>query len=150
MLWYLVILAFVPFLTQMQGELMCASGEEPFLQLTVVGCDEFPCNVYVGERAAMEIIFRAPRDIQSFSPRALAFILNIPIPYELPYETRDGCSHLLDGECPIPQGTVVRHILYMDVSPHYPGAQNLLVDISLHDENDVAIGCTRVTLHVIR
>uniref|UniRef100_A0A1B0CC73 Putative major epididymal secretory protein he1 n=1 Tax=Lutzomyia longipalpis TaxID=7200 RepID=A0A1B0CC73_LUTLO len=150
MLRYLILAAFIPAILATEGVTTCAAGHDSPIQVTVEGCPVAPCDITLGGEAIMRVVFQAYQDIPSFSPRTIAFLLGIPVPYTLPPEiVNHACDHLEDGECPIPYGTVVTYVFRLPVGPNYPPTNNLQIELSLMDPSNNVINCVRVPINAV-
>ncbi|XP_055696590.1 uncharacterized protein LOC129797773 [Lutzomyia longipalpis] len=149
---YLIFAAFLPAIFANTNGVTSCSGNPPLpAQTSVLGCSQTPCNIKLGERTGIDIVFQAPRDITNFRPKARAYVLGIGIDHALPDDIVNGaCENLSAGECPIPAGTVVEYNFELLVSSSYPPTNNIDVDISLIDQNDNVIVCSRIRINAIR
>ncbi|XP_055697262.1 NPC intracellular cholesterol transporter 2-like [Phlebotomus papatasi] len=147
---YLILVAtFIPAIFATEGLMQCSGGHEAPLEVIVEGCDQAPCDIQLGSDAIMRVTFFAYRDIATFSPRTIAFLGPIPIPYELPPNVRDtACDNLEGAECPIAAGSTVVYVFRFPVGPNYPPTNNLQIELSLM-EDDSLINCIRVPINAV-
>uniref|UniRef100_A0A1L8DQ67 Putative niemann-pick type c2 n=2 Tax=Nyssomyia neivai TaxID=330878 RepID=A0A1L8DQ67_9DIPT len=153
MLRFFILLTFIPaiILANTNGIKNCAGNPPLPIETSVRSCSQTPCDIKLGERTGIDIIFKAPRDISTFKPKARAHVLGIGIDHDLPEDIVNGaCDNLSAGECPIPEGTVVEYNFELLVSSSYPPTKNIDVDISLLDQDDKVIVCSRITINAIR
>ncbi|GAB0088667.1 hypothetical protein DMENIID0001_031300 [Sergentomyia squamirostris] len=141
----LILTTLIPAILATEGLQICNSRHDMPSQTTVIGCDSAPCEVLLGGSARMEIIFTAPRTINTLTPVATAFLLGIGVPYELPPHIQVGCDHLENQRCPIPAGTRVTYNFELPVSSNYPAVRNMPVEVALQDEQGT-FSCVRVRI----
>ncbi|GAB0087610.1 hypothetical protein DMENIID0001_019390 [Sergentomyia squamirostris] len=148
---YLILAALVPAILATEGVTNCFAQHEQPLSVVVEGCAVAPCNIQLGTEAIMRVVFNSHRDLVSFRPRTIAFLLGIPIPYELPPAITDhACDHLEDGgECPIPAGTVVTYRFQFPVGLNYPPTNNLQIELSIMSHDDQVVNCIRVPINAV-
>ncbi|XP_059621770.1 NPC intracellular cholesterol transporter 2-like [Phlebotomus argentipes] len=142
--------ALIPAILATEGLQTCNRG--PSVRpdsVNVIGCDQTPCVIILGESARMEMVFTAPTTIQDLRPSATAFMGILPVPYPLPPEIQRGCDHLANATCPIPAGTTVKYNFELPVSEDYPPTPNLPVEITLQD-GTTGFQCIRVTIRATR
>ncbi|GAB0087609.1 hypothetical protein DMENIID0001_019380 [Sergentomyia squamirostris] len=151
MLRYLILAAFVPAILATNGVTRCQSNADQPIEANVIGCSQTPCNIKLGERTGIEIIFKASRDVENFKPKARAYLFGLGIDHDLPEDVvNSACKNLSAGECPIPKDTVVAYNFELLVSESYPPTNNIDVDISLVDQANNVIVCSRIRINAIR
>ncbi|XP_059610855.1 uncharacterized protein LOC132257833 [Phlebotomus argentipes] len=152
MLSYIILATLIPaILANTSGVASCSGNPTQPIQVSVLGCSQTPCNIVLGQRTGIEIIFKADRDIPNFKPTATAYVFGMPLDHTLPDDVVNGaCKNLSNGECPIPKDTTVAYNFELLVSPSYPPTSNIDVDIALVDDSSKTIVCSRIRINAVK
>ncbi|CAH1641068.1 unnamed protein product [Spodoptera littoralis] len=115
----------------------------------IEGCLEPPCVFPQGTYAVINVIFRAPRNIQTMTTVATAHI-GIPFPYPLG-DAAQTCNYLTNSYCPLVEGEVVQYTLHMFIESSFPAGTSLPVEFRVNEGGFLGtpIWCIRVPLTIV-
>ncbi|KAF9819190.1 hypothetical protein SFRURICE_010528 [Spodoptera frugiperda] len=116
----------------------------------IEGCVDPPCILPQGTYAVVNVIFRAPRRIQSMTTVATAHML-YPIPYFLG-EAAQTCNYLTNSYCPLLEGEVVQYTLHMFIETFFPAGTNVPVEFRVTEGSGLlapTLWCIRVPLSIV-
>ncbi|XP_077299133.1 NPC intracellular cholesterol transporter 2-like [Arctopsyche grandis] len=123
----------------------CATIKPPIF-VNITGCDNAPCNFYLGSEAEMLLAFEMPYTSDTLVPRASADLgFGIPIPYPI---GDDGCPFLLNGYCPVYEKEVLlyRFALPIDGFPTI----KFTLEFKLLGDNAIPITCFKIKAGVVK
>uniref|UniRef100_A0A2H1V6B0 SFRICE_033808 n=1 Tax=Spodoptera frugiperda TaxID=7108 RepID=A0A2H1V6B0_SPOFR len=86
----------------------------------IEGCVEPPCVFQPGTYVVVNVVFRAPRRIQSMTTHATTVFL-WPSPFILG-EAAHTCNYLTNSQCPLDKGEVVQYTLHMFIETFILGS----------------------------
>ncbi|CAH0758381.1 unnamed protein product [Diatraea saccharalis] len=122
-------------------------GELP-LNVYIEGCVTPPCRLPQLQDAVLNIVFRAPRAMQSMTTLATAFLGIIPVPYPLG-DNAVTCNFLQNSSCPVVEGEILIYQLRMYIEPFFPVGTQATVEFRVVDQNNSAFICIRVPILIV-
>ncbi|RVE49122.1 hypothetical protein evm_006243 [Chilo suppressalis] len=123
------------------------SGALP-LNVNIEGCETPPCRLPQLQDAVINVVFRAPRTMQSMSTLATAFLGFLPVPYPLG-DNAVTCNFLQNSFCPVLEGEVLIYKLNMFIESFMPVGTSASVEFRIVDQNNSAVMCIRVPIQVV-
>ncbi|CAG9791193.1 unnamed protein product [Diatraea saccharalis] len=123
------------------------SGDLP-LNVYIENCVTPPCHLPQLQDAVINIVFRAPRTMQSMSTLATAFLGILVVPYPLG-QNAITCNFLQNSFCPILEGEVLIYKLKMYIAPTFPVGTQATVEFRVVDQNNSAFICIRVPILIV-
>lgn len=121
----------------------------PPIDVRIKDCPEAPCRIIQGTTADMQIDFRSQFSTTSIRPHVNATAFGVEVEYPLSPEFHDGCKHLIAGRCPLSKNQDVTYNFKFEVTKYYP-AISVGVQVSLFDQQDNVLFCTRIAVVVVK
>ncbi|KAG6458938.1 hypothetical protein O3G_MSEX011131 [Manduca sexta] len=112
----------------------------------ILGCTTPPCILPQLEDCVIDVIFRAPRAIQSMRTLATAYLSVGPITMPVPYDLQANavtCNFLTNTFCPLLAGEVVQYQLRMFIESFFPAGTATTIEFRVVDQNNVPVLCLR-------
>ncbi|CAH1641065.1 unnamed protein product [Spodoptera littoralis] len=128
----------------------CTMANAPLpINAHIVGCVEPPCIIQQYSYVGINVLFRAPRNIQTMTTVATAHI-RIPFPYPLG-DAAQTCNYLTNSYCPLVEGEVVQYTLHMFIESSFPAGTSLPVEFRVNEGGFLGtpIWCIRVPLTIV-
>ncbi|XP_022832083.1 uncharacterized protein LOC111360394 [Spodoptera litura] len=116
----------------------------------IEGCVEPPCIFPQGTYAVINVLFRAPRPIETMTTLVTALLFTA-IPYPLGDATHT-CNYLTNSFCPLVEGEVVQYTLHMFIESSFPAGTSLPVEFRVREGSSLTgslIWCIRVPLTIV-
>ncbi|XP_035448445.2 NPC intracellular cholesterol transporter 2-like [Spodoptera frugiperda] len=130
----------------------CSLSSAPLpINAHIEGCVDPPCILPQGTYAVVNVIFRAPRPIQSMTTVATVHIMGLGIPYGLG-EAADTCNYLTNSHCPLDKGEVVQYTLHVFIETFFPAGTNVTVELRVTEGWGLfapTLWCIRVPLSIV-
>ncbi|XP_035448446.2 uncharacterized protein LOC118274828 [Spodoptera frugiperda] len=98
----------------------CSNNAPLPIHAYIEGCVEPPCVFQPGTYVVVNVVFRAPRRIQSMTTHATTVFL-WPSPFILG-EAAHTCNYLTNSQCPLDKGEVVQYTLHMFIETFILGS----------------------------
>lgn len=95
----------------------------------------------------MQIDFRSQFASAFIRPHVNATALGIELEYPLAPEFHDACKHFVSSRCPLAQNEDVTYNFQFEVTHYYPTIA-VVVQLSLYDEQNRVLFCTRIPVKV--
>ncbi|XP_050552950.1 uncharacterized protein LOC118275141 [Spodoptera frugiperda] len=129
----------------------CSLNSAPLpINAHIEGCVDPPCILPQGTYVVVNVIFRAPRRIQSMTTVATAHI-GLGLPYGLG-EAAQTCNYLTNSYCPLLEGEVVQYTLHMFIETFFPAGTNVPVEFRVTEGSGFfapTLWCIRVPLSIV-
>ncbi|CAH2986451.1 unnamed protein product [Chilo suppressalis] len=122
------------------------SGALP-LNVYIEGCETPPCRLPQLQDAVIDIVFRAPRPMQSMTTLATAFLGILPVPY--PLGDNAVTCNFIQSSCPVREGEILTYQLKMFIESFMPVGTSASVEFRIVDQNNSAVMCIRVPIQVV-
>ncbi|KAJ8957536.1 hypothetical protein NQ318_020575 [Aromia moschata] len=111
-------------------------------------CIDQPCVVVAGKDIAMDIVFQAPKYLDSIKPNIVATAAGISLDYPLFQD--DACVGITNTYCPIVENETVEYSYTMHLLDVFPEI-TVSLEFTLVDKNDSSdIICFVVDIQVVK
>lgn len=127
--------------------LQCSKGKAP-VSVDVEGCEKTPCKLKRGTNVDFHVAFNADAAAQALSPKVVAHVQGLDVPYPLPPDFSDACKHLTFGQCPLTHNSEAKYEISFPVKKEFP-AVFVIVEYSLVNEKKEVVTCFQVPIQTV-
>ncbi|XP_055630864.1 NPC intracellular cholesterol transporter 2-like [Toxorhynchites rutilus septentrionalis] len=125
----------------------CKAGQPLPHAVRIENCPGDVCELGRGTSANMAMDFTANQECTSLKSKATAYLLGLPVPYELPADIANACTWLDGTRCPVSEGEDSTYVLKFPMGD-YP-AISLEVEFDVVNQNGKSQGCFGIKVQVV-
>lgn len=85
---------------------------------------------------------------QKLTPKVVAHVAGLDVPYPLPEDFTDACKHLTVGQCPLTHNSNAKYDVSFPVKKEFP-AVLVTVEYSLLNEKSEVVTCFQVPVQTV-
>ncbi|XP_037974647.2 uncharacterized protein LOC119693864 [Plutella xylostella] len=126
-----------------------SSGAALPLHVLVAGCAAPPCRLPQLQHAELDIVFQAPRYVETMETVATAYFLGQSTEYPLGPDAAT-CAGLLNSYCPVLRGEVLRYKLRLFIERFMFVGVRADIEFKVREAGGEDLFCFRTGIQVVR